>query len=156
MEIIVPKYRRDPNQKIEAIYSGIAPGNRTVTTIIKPSLDRNSMEATRVYSPGLPRGVGGRIAVLVLGGMETSLDEMEYLVAAKQAKKFEPRRKNGEIADMCRLLLIRRNERIEAARKYLKANPSERPKKRTVRLHLPVGYRMANTSEPGLRILAAV
>ena len=154
--ILVPKYRRDPNEKVEAIYSGVAPGNRTVTTIIKPSLDRNSMEATREYGDGLPRGVGGRIAVLVLGGMETTLDEMEYIIEAKKQKPFKEQKKPWEIADMCRLLLQRRNERILRDRKYYKANPSERPKKRTVRLHLPVGYRMVNTSEPGLRILAAV
>lgn len=157
MDFLVPKYRRNPNAKVETLYSGVAPGNRTVTTIVKPSLDGNRMEATRVYGPGLPRGVGGRIAVLVLGGMETTLDEMEYLIEAKRDKKFVPQRGPGEIASMGRLLLARRNEQIEARQKYLKANPSEMPKKkRTVTLHLPVGFRYMPTNEPGVRILARI
>lgn len=156
VEILVPKYRRNPNEKVYSIYSGVAPGNRTVTTVIKPSADRNHLEATREYGAGLPRGQGGRIAVLVLGGLETTLDEMQYIIEAKQQQKFKPKRKNREIADMCRLLLERRNERIEQARKFFKANPSEKPRKRTVRLHLPVGYKYVPTAEPGLNILARI
>lgn len=158
VEILVPKYQRDGNVKVHSVYAGIAPGGRTVTTIVKPSLDRNHMEATKAYGPGLARGRGGRIAVLVLGGMETTLDEMEYLVAAKQDKKFIPRHTGGEIAEMCRLLQVRRNEQIEAARKHMAGNPSEAPKKkkRTVRLMLPVGFRYAPTDIPGLKVLARV
>lgn len=152
MEILVPKYRENPNQMVSAVYAGIAPGGRTVTTVVKPSADRNRMEATRVYGEGLPRGVGGQIGVLVLGGMVTTLAEMEYIIAAKQDKKFVPQRKTGEIAGMCRLLAERRNEQIRAARKQARTNPSTMPKKRTVRLHLPVGFRYVNTSEPGLRV----
>ena len=157
-EYFVPRFRRNPNAKVESFYSGVASGNRTVTTLVKPSLDGNRMEATRVYGPGIPRGVGGRIGVLVLAGMETTLDEVEYLVEAKQQKKFVPQRGSGEIAAMGRLLLERRNEAIRARRKYLKANPSEMPKprKRTVRLHLPVGLRYVGTSEPGLKVLARI
>ena len=157
MEFSVPKYRRDPNEKIEAVYSGVTHGNRTVTTIVRPSLDRNRMEATRVYGPALARGEGGRVAVLVLGGMETTLDEMEYILEAKREKKFVPRRNQGEIAQMCRLLQNRRNEAIEAARRRLAANSvTETPRKKKKVLHLPVGYRMVQTSEPGLRVLAKV
>lgn len=156
MEHFTPKYRRNPNAKIESLYVGVAPGNRTVARVVKPSLDQNRMEATEVYGPGLPRGQGGRIAVLVLGGMETTLDEMEYLVQAKQSKAFVPQRGPGEIASMCRLLLSRRNEQIEARRKYLKGNPSETPKKKKVRLHLPVGYRFVETKEPGFKVLARI
>jgi hypothetical protein len=157
MDFLVPKYRRNPNAKVESLYSGVASGNRTVTTLVKPSLDANRMEATRVYGPGLPRGSGGRIAVLVLGGMETTLDEMEYIIEAKRSKKFIPQRGPGEIASMARLLFARRNEQIEARQKYLKANPSEMPKKkRTVTLHLPVGFRYMPTNEPGVRILARI
>lgn len=158
MEIYAPKYRRNPNEKVESFYVGVANGNRTVTTVVKPSLDRNRMEATREYGPGLPRGVGGRIAVLVLAGMETTLDEVEYIVQAKQDKKFIPQRGPGEIAQMGRLLLERRNEAIRARRKYLKANPSEMPKprKKTARLYLPVGFRYVGTSEPGLQVLARI
>lgn len=149
-----PQFRRNPNEKIESLYVGVASGNRTVSAIVRPSLDRNRMETTKVYGPGIPRGQGGRIAVLVLGGMETTLDEMEYLIAAKQDKKFVPQRGAGEIAAMGRLLLQRRNQAIEDRQKYLKANPSEMPKKkRTIRLHLPVGFRYMPTSEPGLSIL---
>lgn len=158
IQVFVPKYKRDGNAKVLSLYAGVAPGGRTVTTIVKPSADRNHMETTRVYGAGLVPGQGGRIAVLVLGGMETTLDEMEYLVAAKQEKKFVPRHTGGQIVEMCRLLQARRNEQIEASRKFLAGNPSEapKPKKRTVRLHLPVGYRMVKTSEPGLRILARI
>ena len=156
MEHFTPKYRRNPNEKIHSLYSGVAQGNQTVTTIVRPSLDRNRMEATKVHGPGLPRGQGGRIAVLVLGGMETTLDEMEYITAAAQDKKFIPQRGPGEIASMCRLLLNRRNEQIDAARKRRLANPSEAPRKRPVRLYLPVGYRMIPTSEPGLKMAVRV
>mgnify|MGYP001610406709 FL=1 len=156
MDILAPKFRRNPNEKVEALYAGVSHGGTTVTTLVKRHPVEDRMETTRVYGAGLPRGVGGRIAVLILGGMETTLDEMEYLVAAKQAKKFVPQRGSGEIASMCQALTIRRNEQIEAQRKYLKGNPSARPKKRTVRLHLPVGYRMVGTSEPGLKVLARV
>lgn len=157
MEYFVPKYRRNPNAKVESLYVGVASGGRTVTTLVKPSVDGNRMEATRVYGPGLARGEGGRIGVLVLAGMETTLDEVEYLVAAKQDKKFIPKRGPGEIASMGRMLMMRRNEQVEAAQKHLRANPSEAPKKkRTVRLHLPVGFRYMPTSEPGLRVLARI
>lgn len=151
MQILVPQFKRNPNEKISSIYSGIAPGGRTVTTIEKPSADRNRMEKTRIYGPGLPRGQGGQIAVLVLGGMETTLDEMEYIVQARQAKTFVPRRNESEIAQMCNLLQQRRNEQIIEARK--RARPVL---KRKVRLHLPVGFRYANTNEPGLKILARI
>ena len=154
MEILIPKYRRNPNEKIESIYSGVAPGNRTVTTVVRPSFDRNRLEATRVYGPGLPRGVGGRIAVLVLGGMETTLDEMEYILQARQEEKFMPRRGPGEIADMCRLLSERRNEQIRQMRKN--QNLIRMPRRKPVRLHLPVGYRYVGTSEPGLKVLARI
>ena len=154
LSILLPKYRRNPNEKLESLYVGVANGTRTVTSIMKPSLDRNRMEATRTYGPGMPRGQGGRIGILILGGMETTLDEMEYLIEAKRNKKFVPRRGPGEIADMCRLLLERRNEQIRERQKHLKANPSEGPKKRTVRLHLPVGYRFVDTAVPGFRVTA--
>ena len=157
MDFLVPKYRRDPNEKIESLYSGVASGHQTVTVLVKPSQDRNHMEAIRTYGPGIPRGQGGRIGVLVLGGMETTLDEMEYLIQAKNEKKFIPQRGSGEIVAMARLLIDRRNEQIEERRKYLKANPSEAPKRRrTVRLHLPVGFRYVGTSEPGLKVLARI
>ena len=157
MEIVTTNYRRNPNEKIESLYVGVASGHRTVAAITRPSLDRNRLETIKMYGPGIPRGAGGRIGVLVLGGMETTLDEMEYLVAAKQAKPFIPKRGPGEIAAMCRLLLERRNEEILARRKYLKGNPSEAPKKkRTVRLHLPVGFRYMSTSEPGLKVLTRI
>lgn len=156
MEFLVPKYRRDPNEKIESIYAGVAHGNQTVVRVVKPSLDRNRMEATSAYGPGLARGQGGLVAVLVLGGMETTLDEMEYIVANKQAKEFKPRRKEGEIASMCRLLLARRLEQYEARRKYLKGNPSEAPKRKRVRFYLPTGYRFVNTPEPGFQVVARV
>ena len=152
MEILVPKYRRDPNAKVESLYQGVSRSGGTVTAVRMPSADGNRMETTRVYGPGIPRGQGGRVGVLVLGGMETSLDEMQDILEMKQRKPFVPRRTPREITDMCRALLDRRNDAIMAARKQAKANPSEVQRKRTVRLHLPVGYRLVPTSEPGFMI----
>jgi hypothetical protein len=153
VEILSPKYRRDPNQMVDSIYQGVTHGNQTVTTVLKPSADRNSLEATKTIGPALPRGQGGQIGVLILGGMETTLDEMEDILEAKRQKKFVPRRGPGEIADMCRYLIEQRNDKIRHYRK----NPSEAPQKRpTRRLHLPSGYRMANTAQPGLRVLAQI
>lgn len=147
--ILVPKYRRNPNEKVDALYYGVANGGTTVTTLVKPSQDRNRMEATRVYGAGLERGQGGRIAILVLGGMETTLDEMEYIMEAKRQKKFVPHRTGKEIADLCRLLLERRNDLV----KFYRKNPSEKPRKRKVRLYLPRGYQYIPTAEPGLQVL---
>lgn len=153
MEILVPKHTRDPNQMVQSVYSGIASGNRTVTRIVKVAPDRNHLETTSTYGPALPRGVGGHIGVLVLGGLVTTLDEMEYILQARKEKKFVARRSPGDIAEMCRMVQERRNEQI----KYFRKNPSEVPKrKRTVRLHLPVGYRYVPTSEPGLSMLVRV
>lgn len=154
MEIITPKYRRNPNEMVSSIYVGVAPGDRTVTTVVKPSADRNSMEGVSTYGEGLPRGVGGRIGVLVIGGMVTTLDEMEYIIEAKKAKKFVPKRTSGEIVEMCRLLAERRNEQILEARKLVQRNPATA--RRKVRLHLPVGMRYVQTAEPGLQVLARI
>ena len=149
MDFFAPKYRRDPNELVDSLYVGVSPGGTTVTAIRKVSEDHNSMETTRVYGPGIPRGQGGQIATLILGGMETTLDEMEYIAEAKAQKKFIPRNTPGDIVDMCRLLLERRNERIREQRRHgVTAVP--RPKKT---LYLPVGCRMATTSEPGLKVL---
>ena len=156
MDFLIPKYQRNPNAMVHSIYQGVAPNGRTATTVVKASADRNRLEATTIYGPGLARGQSGRVAVLVLGGMVTSLDEMQYILEAKRDKKFVPQRSGGEISQMCHILQQRRNEQIEARRKYLKANPSEAPKprKRTITLHLPVGFRYMLTSEPGLSVLA--
>ena len=154
MNILVPKYRRNPNEKIESLYYGVAPGNQTVTSIVRRSADGNRMEAVRTYGAGLPRGVGGQIGVLVLGGMETTLDEMEYILEARRQKKFQPRRSVGDIMAMCRLVAERRNELIEAGRKHLKGNPSDTPHRPKRVLYLPVGFRMVATNVPGLKVLA--
>lgn len=150
MEIVTQNHKRDPNQKVQALWTGIASGNRTVTTVWKPSADRNSLEATRVYGPAMPRGQGGRIGVLVLGGMETSLDEVEAIAEAARAKKFKARRSMGEIASMCRMVADMRNEAIMDARKRA---PTPRPRRPSRRLYLPTGCRYVPTSEPGLKIL---
>lgn len=157
MDILTNKFKPNPNEMVQSIYVGVAPGNRTVTRVVKASADCNHMEVTTSYGPGLARGQSGRVGVLVLGGMVTSLDEMQYIIQAKREKKFVRRRSGGEIAEMCRLVQIQRNEQIEARRKYLKANPSEASKpKRKVTLHLPVGFRYVPTSEPGLKVVARV
>ena len=155
MEIIIPKFHRNPNEMVSSIYAGVVPGGRTVTSIRKVSADHNSMETTKVYGPGLPRGASGQIGVLVLGGMVTTLDEMEYIIAAKQEKKFVPKRSQGEISDMCHMINERRNEQILAARK-LNHNTTPVAPKRKMRLHLPVGVRYAPTNVPGLRVLARI
>lgn len=155
MDFLIPKYRRDPNEKVEAIYSGIGPGGRTVTRVTRPSLDGKRMERTVTYGSPMPleRGQGGRVAVLVIGGMETTLDEMEYLVEAAKQKKWEQRRTSNEIVAMCRELAERRNALV----KHLRANPSERPKKTPRKpLYLPVGYRFVPTTTPGMKVLARV
>ena len=91
------------------------------------------------------RGLAG---VLVLGGMEVNLDELEYIMEARKTyrKPFQQRKSGKEIADMCRAVIERRNDAI----RYFQKNPSEapKPKKKTVSLHLPVGCRMVQTSEP--------
>ncbi len=149
MEILTTKYRRDPNAKVYSLYSGVSRHGGTVTTLVKPSADRNRLEATSVYGPPMPRGQGGQVAVLILGGMETTLAEVQDILEAKRQKKFVPRRGPGEIVQMCQFLQERRNEAI----RYYRKNPSEAPRpKKTVRLLLPVGYKMAQTNEPGLRV----
>ena len=154
MEILTNKFKPNPNQMVASVYSGVAPGGRTVTTVVKPSADQNRMEATRIYGEGLPRGVGGLIGVLVLGGMVTTLAEMQYIVEARRQKKWEARRKPNEIVHMCRLVAERRNEDVRARRTMARVNPSAMPKqKRSVRLYLPTGCRFVQTSEPGLQVL---
>lgn len=127
-----------------------------MTSLVKKHPVEDRMERVRVYEPGLPRGQGGHIGHLILGGMETTLDEMEYLLQRYKEERraqFTPRRSNREVADMCRLLLEMRNDRI----RHYQRNPSEAPRaKKSVRLHLPVGYRLAETSEPGLKIVARI
>lgn len=152
MEILAPKFRRNGNALVHSLYQGVGPGGTTVTRLVKPDASSSRMEVTETYGPGLRRGEGGQIGVLVLGGMETTLDEMEYILEARKQKRFVPRYTGGEIAEMCRMLLERRNDRVRHYRK----NPSEAPKKRTARLYLPVGYHYVPTSEPGLSVLARV
>lgn len=148
MDWFAPKFRRDPNEKIDSIYYGVAQGNRTVTAIVKRSRTKDALETTVESGPGLPRGQSGRIGVLILGGMETTLDEMEELLLATKEERFVPKRSPGDIARMCDYLADWRNERI----KYLQKNPSERPRRKRQGLFLPVGYRMVPTREPGLRV----
>ena len=153
MEHFTPKYRRNPNAKVYSLYQGVANGGRTVTRAIMKSPVADKLATTDTYGRGIPRGQGGQIAVLVIGGMETTLDEMEYILEARLQKKFVPQRTGGEVAQMCRLLMERRNNTIRHYRK----NPSEAPKKkRTVTLHLPVGFRYVSSSEPGLKVLARI
>lgn len=149
MDFFTPKYRRNPNAKVYSLYSGVASGTRTITRVVMKDPLADRLAATSNYGPGLPRGQSGEIAVLVIGGMETTLDEMEYILEARKQKRFVPRKTGGEIAEMCRLVAERRNDAI----RYYRTNPSEMPKpKRKVVLHLPVGYRMMQTTEPGLQV----
>ena len=150
IELLTPRYRRDPNEKIESMYSGVAPGGRTVTTVVKPSVDRNQLEKTRIYGPGLPRGEGGHIATIILAGMETSLDEVESILGAKREERFVPRRSKTEIAEMCWVMAQWRDDAI----RHWQKNPSEKPplRKRRPTLLLPVRARMVPTDVPGLQV----
>lgn len=155
MEILAPKYRRNPNAMVHSAYLGVAPGMRTVTRITKLDRAADAITTSSAYGAGIPRGAGGRIATIILAGMETTLDEVEYMLEGIKEKKFVPQRKPSDIAKMCQMVAERRNERI----KYLRRNPSEAPRPRHKRgpvLHLPVGYRMAKTSEPGFEIAVKV
>ena len=152
MRFYSPKYRYDPNAMVQSLYHGIAPGGQTVTKIVKLNADKDQLEATRTYEPGIPRGQGGNIGTFIIGGMVTTLDEMKDICEAAKEKKFVPRKSNKEVADMCRHLLERRNDTI----KYYRKNPSEAPKKPKVQLYLPVGCHYKDTPEPGLKILARV
>lgn len=158
MEILAPKYQLRPNDMVHTMYVGVAHGNKTVSRVVKPAPDGNSLMAFNQYGEQIPRGEGGRVGVFVLGGMVTTLDEMRFIAQAKMEKKFVPRHNRGEIVEMCRVLQARRNEQIEARQKYLKANPSEAPKapKKKRTLLLPVGFRWMPTSEPGLSIAVKV
>src|SRR3990167_2063996 len=149
MDILTNNFKRDGNAKVQALYWGVSPLGGTVTTILKKHPTEDRLETTRVFGPTIERGTGGRAAVLVLGGMETTLDEMEDILAMARAKKFKPKRTQGEIAAMCEHLRERRNEAIWEARKTAPAEPK---KKRTIKLYLPVGYRMEETGVPGLRM----
>ncbi len=151
MDFFAPQFRRDPNERIHSLYTGVADGGTTVTAIRRVSADRNSLETTRVYGPGLERGQGGQIATLILGGLEATLDEVEYIAEAKRQKKFIPKNSPSDVVKMCHLILERRNDTIRAQRK---ANVITGTPRRKVTLHLPVGFRMVNTTEPGLRVLA--
>ncbi len=153
MEFFTPKYRRDPNAPVHSAYIGLTQGRKVVTRIVKRNPD-GKMETTIIEEPHLQPGEGGFVAHIILGGMETSLAEIEYLIEANREKKFVPRKSNKQVADMCRLLLEKRNEQI----KYLRKNPSELsnlPKRKPI-LHLPVGFHYKDTPEPGLKILARV
>ena len=151
MDFFTPRHRLDGNTKIGRLYAGITSGG-SVTSITRVHADGNHVERLRlegVADKTPKRGEGGTAAVIILGGMEATLDEVREILAARQEKKFVPRKSRGEIARMCGELLEKRNDLI----RYYRKNPSEAPKaKRTVRLHLPVGYRMVPTSVPGLRV----
>ena len=148
MEFFVPKYRRDPNAMVHSVYSGVTSGG-TVSTLVKKHPTEDRLETTRSMGPMLPRGVGGRVGVLILGGMVTTLDEMEYLIEGAKQKKWTPKKTSGEISLMCQALAERRNDAI----KHYRKNPSEAPNpKRKVRFYLPAGVRMVPTNEPGLSI----
>lgn len=150
LEILIPKYRRNPNAMVHSAYVGVAQGHRTLTRITAVNKDADRFEHQVSFGQGIPRGEGGRIATLVLGGMETTLDEIEYILEGiKEKKQLEPQRSQGDIAAMCQLVAERRNARI----KYLRKNPSEAPRPKPKRgLYLPRGYRLVPTTEPGLRI----
>ena len=149
MEILTNKYRRDGNQMVASAYIGVASGGRTVATVTAVNRDADRLERSATFGPGLARGQGGNIGTFILGGMVTTLDEVEYIVEGIKEKRFVQRKSQGEIVTMCGELAERRNTLI----KHYRKNPSEapRPKPKTP-FYLPVGYRMAQTPEPGFRI----
>src|SRR3990167_8752997 len=117
MDILTNNYKRDGNAKVQALYWGVSPLGGTVTTIVKKHPTEDRLEKTRVFGAPMERGAGGRAIILVLGGMEATLDEVEDILAAAKAKKFVPHRTQGEIAAMCEYLWARRNEAIREAQK---------------------------------------
>ena len=154
VEILGNRFRRDPNAMVHSAYVGVAHGARTVTKVVAVNKDADRMETTRSYGAGIPRGQGGRIATLILGGMETTLDEIEYMLEGIKEKKFVPQRTPGDISKMCQMVAERRNDQI----KHWRKNPSEVPKAKPKRpgLYLPKGYRMVQTPIPGFRVAARV
>ena len=152
MDFLIPKYRRDPNAMVHSAYVGVASGMRTVTRVMSLNKNVGAMESSRNYGAGLARNQSGRAATLILGGMETTLDEIEYMLEGIKEKKFVPLRKPGDISKMCQMVAERRNDQI----KYFRKNPSEAPKARPRGpvLLLPVGVRWAPTSVPGFSVAA--
>jgi hypothetical protein len=156
METFTPKYRRDGNAKVDSLYYGVAHGGGMLTSVVKRHPVEDRMEATRTREAGgLARGQSGKAAVIILGGMETTLDEMEYLLVRQKERMAQPfvrRKTGGEVAQMCQDLTQRRNDQI----RHFQANPSEKPKKKPVRLHLPVGCHWAPTAVPGFKVMARI
>ena len=154
-----PQYKYNPNEKVDSLYFGVSNGG-TMTRVVKPSADRNRMETVRTDGPMMPRGQGGLVGTLILDNCQSTLREMEYLLEARREKPFQVMRKPWEIAKAIKQGLERRNEVIEAQRKYFKTNPSEKPRLAKVRImarrRLPAGYKMVNTAVPGFRVLGKV
>lgn len=155
MELLFPRHRLGPNTPVQSLYSGV--GSRgPVTSIVRAHADGNHLERMSLEGVATPvpgRGEGGNAAVIILGGMETTLDEVRDMLAARRERKFVAQKKPGEIVRMCRELLERRNDAL----RYFKKNPSEAPKPRPrVRLLLPRGFRMVPTREPGLEVRVRV
>ncbi len=145
-----PKFRRDPNAMVHSMYRGVASGGQIVTSLIKPDPVTGRMETIRTYEDNQERGLGGFAGHIIIGGMETTVDEMEDLMEAKREKKWVPRKSNQDIADMCRHLMEMRNEKI----KYYRKNPSEAPPpppKKNVLL-LPVGVKWQDTAVEGFQV----
>ena len=149
MDWFAPKFRRDPNQMVQSAYVGVAQGGRTVTSVTAVNKNADRLERTRAYGRGMPRGQGGQIGTFILGGMVTTLDEVEYIVEGVKEKRFVQQRSRGEIVAMCHDLQERRNTLI----RHYQKNPSEAPKAAPrPNFYLPVGFHMAQTAEPGFRI----
>ena len=153
MEILSNKYRYDGNVKVHSAYVGVANGHRTITAIKAVNKNADRLDTSRAYGVGIPRGQGGRIGTLILGGMETTLDEIHYILEGVKEKKFVPVNKPKDIAQMCRELIERRNDRI----KYLRKNPSEAPKRRRApTLYLPAKYQPTTLQGEGYKIASKV
>ena len=149
MDWFAPKYRRDPNQMVHSAYVGVADGGRTVSTVTAVNRDADKLESSATYGRGLARGQGGNVGTFILGGMVTTLDEVEYIVEGIREKRFVRQKSQGEIVAMCGDLAERRNTLI----KHYRKNPSEAPRpKPKIPFYLPVGYHMMETPEPGFRI----
>ncbi len=156
VELLLNRHKPNPNEKVHSLYHGVSAYGGTVTALTKVAADGNHLETTRVYGAPLARGQGGQIATLILGGLETSLDEMLDILETKKHKKFVPKRADSDIVKAIRKEIDRRNDAI----RYFKKNPSEVsrdgfnrvPKKKKVVMYLPVGYRMKQTSVPGLQL----
>ena len=83
MEILTNNYKRNPNALVHSLYQGVSVLGGSVIALTKKHPTEDRLQRIITPTDGLARGQSGLAAVLVLGGMETTLDEMEYILEAR-------------------------------------------------------------------------